>query len=387
MGELQTLFELFNEELSTFPSTGTYGYSSIEEFITDDKKSAEFINDLNYGEKTIFNDVIEHDISYGRARHSVISLFLGLVLGKFQNLFGNCSSVLNDETIEYLQYGEFYINYKLWMLTAINHDYGYHSKYILNKISIDDLHLNYNLFNDEENYGYLPLIDYSSKYLKVLKNNYYQIKKYYEYSQRYHEKNILMGKNDEEKNDHGILGALLLYDRVNKKNYNTCKEYKKNINNFSDDFGYNDMLFYKTACLTIAQHNIYKSGSLEADELYGPDLKHLYHNSEYLIDSEHTLLYLLSLVDTIECVKVFSKSETKSKYFETLTVLKNVKLSVSKNEIIIDFSMLYKKIEEDKIELLKILEDHIYKIKDLKTWTNLVVTEESKTRLRITKNT
>lgn len=378
MEKLKTLFDLFNEELSIFPSSGAYGYTSIEEFITDDEKSAKFINNLNYGDNTLFDDIIVQEISYGRARHSAISLFLGLVLGKFKNLFGNCAAVLNDDNEDYKLFGEPYINYKLWMLTSINHDYGYHSSYIFKKISIEDLNLKYNLFNDEDNYDYRPLINYSNKYFKVLKNDYKQIIKYYEYSQRYHEK-----YSHDEKNDHGILGAVLLYDRISKKHYNNVKNHEKSMNYFNDDFGLNDILFYKTACLTIAQHNIYKSNSLEADEFYGADLKHLHHNSKYLIDSKHTLLYLLSLVDTIECVKLFSKSEAKSKYFETLTVLKNVELLVNENEIIIDFSMLYNKIKKDKEELLDKLLDHMSNIKKLETWTSYKITDISETKFKI----
>lgn len=378
MEKFKSLFELFNEELSIFPGAGAYGYTSIEDFITDDIKTAQFINNLNYGDNTVFNDIIIQEISQGRARHSAISLFLGLVLGKFKSLFGNCAAVLNEDNEDYKLFGEPYINYKLWMITAINHDYGYHSKYILKKVSIDDLNLKFNLFEDIEYYNYLPLINYSNKYFKVLKNNYNQIKKYYEYSQKYHEIHCC-----EEKNDHGILGAILLYDRVNKKHYNKFKEYEKSMNYFSNDFGMNDILLYKTACLTIAQHNIYKSDSLEADKLYGSELSHLYHDSGYIIDETYTLLYLLSLVDTVECVKVFSKDETKSKYFETLTVLKNIEVSVDEKEILIDFSKLYEKIKKDKIELLKKLDKHILNIKRLEEWTTLKVAKVTPTLLKI----
>ena len=49
MEKLKTLFELFNEELSIFPSSGAYGYTSIEEFITDDEKSEPNpINTISY---------------------------------------------------------------------------------------------------------------------------------------------------------------------------------------------------------------------------------------------------------------------------------------------------------------------------------------------------
>lgn len=368
MHHFKSLFELFNEELLKFTYTESYKYKSIEEFITDDKKSAQFINCLNYGDKNLLDDIRDYPISQGRARHSVISFFLGLVLGKFKKLLGNCTSVLNDDNAEYLSINEPYLIYKLWMITAINHDYGYHSNRILNKISLESLDIKYDLFDDQQDFGYYPLINYSSKYPKVLLNDYEQIKNYYKYSQIYHEL-----KGDEEKNDHGILGATLLYDKVIRKNINTLKDYESNMNNFADDFGFKDILFYKTACLTIAQHNIYKSDKPEMDSLYGPNLEHLHYGSGYSVDEKYVLLYLLSLVDTVECVKLFSRSEGNSRHFETLTVLKNILVSVSEDEILIDFTKLYDKIQNEKIELLNILNKHMSNIMDLKNWTSFNV--------------
>lgn len=378
MEEQKTLYELFNEQLSLFPNNKSYPYKSIEEFIFDDEKSVKFINRLNYGENTMYNDVIKNDISQGRARHSIISLFLGLILGKFKKLFENCSSILKKNDNDLSSY-EKYLNFKLWMITAINHDYGYHSRYVLENVPIERLPIKYDLFDDKINFNYIPLMDYSSKYSHVLKNNYNQIKEYYIYSQKFHNKN-----NDIERNDHGILGALLLYDRVNRKYANQFNECVINKNYINENFQSIDMLLYKTACLTIAQHNIYKSKCEENDELYGPKLSHLYYNSKYVIDEKYVLLYLLTLVDTIECVKLFSKSESETKYFETLTILKNIELLVKDDEITIDFSKLYNKIKKDKEELIKKIIKHMDNIKDLSSWTTFNVIKISDTVLKIT---
>ena len=64
-------------------------------------------------------------------------------------------------------------------------------------------------------------------------------------------------------------------------------------------------------------------------------------------------LFIWSIILIIFGILCHAKDETKSKYFETLTVLKNIEVSVDEKEILIDFSKLYEKIKKDKIELLK----------------------------------
>lgn len=354
----KTLLEIFNEELQQLPFKITF--DKIESFITADKKSAEFINTINFGDNTLFENLEYKKISQCRARHSAISFLMGIAIGKFKNILNKCSTVLTYD-INCLQLNKKDINYRLWMVTSINHDYGYYSNYLSKKINISDLNISYYLLNGESNLDYIPLTNYSEKYKHVLKNNYDQIIAYYEYSQRYHEKN----QDSEEKNDHGILGALLVYDRVLR--HSLIKE-KIGCDMY-------DILLYKTACLTIAQHNIFKSNSKDTDKLYGEKLAHLYHDSNYMIDNNYVLLYLLSIVDTLECVKTFSKSENQTNYFETVTILKNVEIDVTDDCITINFSNLYEKINNDKPELLNKIDKHIENIKGLAKWTDLKVQE------------
>ena len=56
----------------------------------------------------------------------------------------------------------------------------------------------------------------------------------------------------------------------------------------------------------------------------------------------------MSLVDTIECVKKFSKSQNKAKYLETLTTLKQIKIVVTETQIFVDLSGLSKEIKKKK---------------------------------------
>lgn len=92
------------------------------------------------------------------------------------------------------------------------------------------------------------------------------------------------------------------------------------------------------------------------------------------------MLLLLSLVDTIECVKTFSKKESEVSYFQTLTILNSVRLYSDKQKIIIDFSELATKIYKDKPKsgLLTELDKHIKSIIGMSNWTCLDVKQFSK---------
>ncbi len=211
---MKSLLELLNIELEHFPNYKRVGYSSVLELITDDEVAAEFINHLNYEDKKVFELKNTIPISQGRARHSVISFLLGLVIGKFKGLFGSLSSAFNDNTVQYIEeISEPYIEYWLWMLVSTNHDYGYYSKYVSQKIDLSDIEVKYDLFYDDNSIPYEPLHNFEEKYPKVLKLPYEKIKKYFDYSKFYHEKE----GDHEELCDHGILGGVLIYDKAVSK--------------------------------------------------------------------------------------------------------------------------------------------------------------------------
>ena len=135
-----------------------------------------------------------------------------------------------------------------------------------------------------------------------------------------------------------------------------------------------ELLVIKASCLTIAQHNIFKSASIEDDIRYGDSLRKLHSTSEFVINSSTPLLFLLSLVDTFECVKKLSKSENSNQSFKTLTVLSGISLYVSQEEILVDFSELDKRVERKWDETLK---DNYKKYReslfDMKSWTSFKI--------------
>ena len=312
-----TLEELFDAQLKQLPFNENV-YHNVSDFITDDNKSADFLNSFYYNEKLFPKQGNDSMITKGRARHSAISFLLGLCIGDFCKLFGNCSAIFNDTQGDYIQINEPYINYKLWMCTATNHDYGYYSELVKQQKALDKLPIKYNLFDDSLDWNENILKCFEQQYPKVLKNSYQNIKDYYVYSQKYHLK-----EDSDEKSDHGILGGVLLYDRFLRKNCEDIKNINASKLSFSgilNELSYRDVLYYKASCLTICQHNIFKSDGPSSDLSYGNKLSHLFHNGGYFIGRNHPLLLLLSLVDTIECVKRFSRKESSSNYFQTLTI-------------------------------------------------------------------
>lgn len=256
----------------------------------------------------------------------------------------------------------------------MNHDLGYYTSYVIKDIPLSDVKVKYNLFDDSLYFGFDQLSEFSKKYPKVLKNNYERIKSYYEYSRKYHRNK----KNHLEKCDHGIIGGYILYDRalsmLKPYEIDVSKDIDMSLSDMNHKLTQRDILFYKAASLTICQHNIYKSQRSEDDELYGNELKYLWTTGNYSIDRKHPLLLMLSLVDTVECVKNFSKSSDSSKSLQTLTVLENIELSVDRNNIFINYKKLDDFITKRKSDELKtIFEGCKQNIKSLSDWTEFKV--------------
>ena len=89
------------------------------------------------------------------------------------------------------------------------------------------------------------------------------------------------------------------------------------------------------------------------------------------------MLLFLSLIDTIECVKKFSKSQNKAKYLETLTTLKQIKIVTTETQIFVDLSGLSKEIKKKKNdELDKAFIAYKKALRGFDNWT--ILSTESK---------
>lgn len=205
--------------------------------------------------------------------------------------------------------------------------------------------------------------DFSLRYPHVLAYSYDEIKAYDRYARLYHSEHM----NDTEKLDHGILSGMLIFDRL-------AKNIKKDPSASQGE----RLLYAKIACLTIAQHNIYKSSNPTSDTIYGDDLVKIHSTSNFRISNDTPLLLLLSLVDTFECIKRFGQAENE-RYLQKRTILKNISLSVSLERIFVDYSALEKTInyKESKVpKETRDLQECFQRYKDalcgLSNWTVLM---------------
>lgn len=365
----RSLKELFEEQLDSLPFSSS-GYQSIDEVLSSDQKAIEFINHVLYLDRNVYDVQIDTQklICKERAKHSVISFLFGLCVGDFCELLGNCSHIFDMENRRFIDINEPYINYKLWMMTSANHDYGYYSKYIHSDLEFSELirklKIKHNVL--EVKPSILGMIDTRFERERVMKNSSNKIIDYYDYARRFHKE-----REDYEIVDHGILGGLLIYDRIINQileDNPMIANYLYDSNNYCDSGVYfNNVASYKAGCLTICQHNFFKSKDSVSDELYGEQLRHLWHDRGYYIDKKHPLLLFLSLIDTIEHKKRFS---TKNAWLRTNTLLEKVKLSVDKSLLIIDYSELYAYLDKNLMQKhIKVLNDHINGVCNLETWT------------------
>ena len=374
---METLFSLLNEKYAQvcrafFPKMS---FVPFETLIHDGNECAEFIRAVLRDDD--INQVDEqstyYDFSKDRSTHAVLTYLVGLLFFDFKNLQSEIADMfypnntVNDQDI-----------YRLWMLTSLYHDWGYTSK------NIDKPNYVYKQKFDLLTDSYIgdslsSLINYSNHYSKAFAHSYKQIMAYDRYIRKYR-----LEKNKQTRNitstkpiemiDHGILGGVTIFNRLI---HNSIKAGTKSEKEF---------LLAKTSCITIAQHNIYKSDSTDRDKKYkkysgGDELAYLYCNNGFSVGLGTPLLLLMSLVDTIECIKRFGKSSLASNYLQTETVLNRIEMQVTNDAFILDYSRLLKYIRKEKEPIVEeAYNDYINSsILGLVTWTDIRVLPEKTT--------
>lgn len=349
---MNSLYDLINNELAWLKKNGYTQYDSLDLFITSDERSAEFISSLtgSFKFETPAEDSQLYQIARGRARHSAITFLTGLVFREFAGLFNKIDDILKKDNTAF----------KLWLMTSLNHDRGYTSEYITQGDLDYKTKFKYYLLSGKCE-GVEALEGYDDKYPESLAYTYQEIKQYDKYARTYHKKD-----SDGRRLDHGILGGIILFHTLIQKYLKSKSSQQNNI----------EPLVIKTSALTIAQHNIFKSCDPKCDKAYlQHHLERLVSDSDFVIESSHTLLLLLSLVDTIECVKKYSKQENGDKYLQSITVLKNIMVDVSADELVVDYS----KLAERELKITKkneICGRIVANVYDLRKWTCFDVSEQ-----------
>lgn len=390
----------------------TYGkrtrYKFVDEFIYKEGNCMDLMYhylDLGYdieNEKLNFN-------KFHRSQHIWITFLLGLGIAKHYKLIDGVN-VINSMPDEYL-----------WMLTSIVHDYGYLKKGVTKEQDLRYID-KYKLLTDVYTANQLKITQrYSINYPQFLTYSYETIKRYYNYR-----KDELSGKEicnscpisaDIERIDHGIYGACESYKQycdfyINEEYPRNCISTTKELDELSS-LGYKhcfinknqrivklaktEPLLYKTACLITAQHNLFRSNNDYTDIKYKKyGLNELLSDSPIMVAKDNPLLFLLSIVDTIECTKRFKdlvlekdrkNCECSHNFGLTIKeVIQNVYVELNNDGIVIDYSMLFEVIrnkcfKRDKkkrtIAMYRILLQHIENVFNLKTWikgckTNMV---------------
>lgn len=271
---------------------------------------------------------------YGpRFNHLLLTFALGLYIAKFDGL---------KDKIE-KAYGRFYkieknVFFKTWLIVSLFHDYGYFlfDKYPMIR-SLNEFGVLHNiLFDNEEN---------ESMKMFFPKENNNRCRYSSEVVEEYFCSSCSAYENDKSKIfnrepfDHGIGGGFVLYDELLKdKTEKNLYETGWDLHNFNE--------FASDICFKIIEHNIW---TIDLHDEYfkpyyeSPKLKPI-RKSEFkkISDNEEPLLYLLSLVDTIEFVKKLdnksvSNGEETTSNPRPLTICKKIGIYVSKNQLKLTF--------------------------------------------------
>jgi hypothetical protein len=226
----------------------------------------------------------------------------------------------------------------LWFIACLYHDYGYHIEINKKKYPPQRCNLTY----------IIDVLEIKHNLLKSKFDSLFTvgtIKRYYRYCQKKH--NYI---------NHGIIGGLLLYDKL-KKNFeeNKDKALLKNPNLNPNDFIYNNLHwssshedYYKLVASSIISHNIwlaYNKVDIEKYKKY--KLKKLIINSpdQRLACVTNPFLFLLLLADTIEPIKVFTQCKNNS-ILEKVNIEtnNNRQINITVTESDIDYQEWFNKI-------------------------------------------
>ena len=219
----------------------------------------------------------------------------------------------------------------IWIAVSFFHDYGYlvsRKKYgdidDINKIKVD-----YNIFKSSA----------KSRYDKSL---------YIQYYKEMYKKN----KGSIEIGDHGVLGGYLLYDIINRY---------ENTPYSADDI-----------CYRIMEHNIWKK-----DKDYSHDNPYFQigKTSFEKIGIDESLLFLLSIVDTVEPTKKYSKYKdveaNNYKYIYPKTIADKILCNVDENKIEIDVSQVANEIKNRNKDLK--INDWIESVYKMQEWIKVEI--------------
>lgn len=359
---MNSLLELMNKEFSKLEIDNSKikykkeNIKGIEDFISDDKACADIIKYLLKTDFIEYPDKKDeiYDVAQGRARHSLINYLLGCIFKPFGSLYQSFYMLVDHNNIDKNE------SKIIWLLTALYHDIGYFLKALSDKDYNYRNNFTYYLYEDSDQITD-PTYSFADTHSDSLAYTYDEIEEYDIFNRQQRE-----NWGGIEKVNHGILGGAYIFNKTMKK-FSTKASYSSR-----------EIIRSKVFSLAIGQHNIFKSDKVEDDHRLPPLLiNKLSSDSDYRIDSSTPLLLFLSLVDTIECTKKFSKKENDKHSLQTLTVLKSIDIDVTSEKVIVDYSRLREHIStrDDANDLCEVLENYEKNVVELGNWTSFQISK------------
>ena len=300
------------------------------------------------------DNILDEKISVDELRdiHSISTFFLGILL----------KPICKKQELERLAPDFRY----LWFITCLYHDYGYFienekSKHLPQKTSLGKLlsilGIKHNLLNTK-----IDLLGASVQQPKQAIYPVETIRKYYDFCRR---KYCFI--------NHGIVGGLLLYDKLIKNFKENLKEALISNPNLNPNSFFHKGLhwstshkdFYKFAAISIISHNIWLAHKADSKKIYkdnGLDCLIIDDQDQRISCEANPLMFLLLLADTIEPIKFFFQ-------YKHSCILEKLNIEINtENEIIISV-----------IDNCLQFKSWFDKIKDLENWTKVSVIEADKT--------
>lgn len=330
---------------------GNYLIPPMSMVLDDVRKSKEWVNAVLvcHGNLQTYSKKNINRLNHSRIKHIMITFGMGCVFSKFCNLekiIANTYWVSGGSVEDRFLFA--------WLFVCLYHDYGYfvdREKY--KEIpSIKKLSIEKSIFDSEA----------KSRYSQKLYNTYYAVQ---------YKRNREQYKKDEysEIGDHGILGGIVLYDAMKEDDADFCGD----ANEFLGDF-----------CYRIMEHNIWKK-----DRSYSQRYPFYEIGNDRFkkIDVDEGLLFLLSLVDTIELTKRYFQyhGHLKSK-LSSKQIAENINCSVNAKRIEIDVTPLIVLLKENEDGFLI---EKMGKWKEgvigLNNWVNVSVVMKDYSKIVITR--
>jgi hypothetical protein len=338
----------------------------ISDIINNRDKCVDYINNLLIKDKnyvSITKKTLKEELDY-RVKHTLFSFGLGVYLATYKGL----KAKITEKYKRYSKYPNKITFINVWLSACLYHDYGY---FISDEFegcdTLEKINVSENIFKYFD----------SSERESPIKSRYSEelYKVYYTRQYKFHKKN-----DSTEIGDHGILGGYVLFDRL-------CVQLDKalveetdkvevdfNINSYESIFKPQKGMktYYQEFCYTIMEHNIWRLPVNKNSE--GMFREITGKNFPKITDNQEPLLFLLSLVDTIEFIKKYcvykDRDTSKIESMFPTTACRYININMKKD--VIEFSVFGLNQQLKRRNINKTEDDWKDSVYSLHNWVEVV---------------